>query len=97
MLKRLAAAAALVIGSTAVIWGVSGAQTRPAAPATRSFEFDYVARIPALARRLRRAETDSRFYHRLKRGCARLRARFQPAREQAAWKKLLRELGRRKT
>ena len=51
----------------------------------------------ALARWLRRAETDSHFYRRLKRGCARLRARFQPARERAAWKKLLRELGRRKT
>ena len=59
MLKRLAAATALAIGSAAVIWGVSGAQTRPSPftvnpfrvnpPATRSFEFDYVARIPALA------------------------------------------------
>src|SRR3990167_6949633 len=59
VLKRLAAATALAIGSAAVIWGVSGAQTRPSPltvnpfrgnpPATRSFEFDYVARIPALA------------------------------------------------
>ncbi len=47
----------------------------------------------ALARLLARAERDPRFYRRLKTWCARLRARFQPARERAAWKKLLRELG----
>ena len=51
----------------------------------------------ALARRLARAERDPHFYQQLKTWCARLRARFQPAREQAAWKKLLRELGRRET
>ena len=56
-----------------------------------------VGNTAALARLLGRAETNPRFYAALARRCARLRARFQPAREQAAWKKLLRELGRRKT
>ena len=48
MLKRLAAAAVLVVGSAAVFWGVSGVQTRPSSPATRSFDFNYLTRIPAL-------------------------------------------------
>jgi glycosyltransferase involved in cell wall biosynthesis len=48
-----------------------------------------------LARLLRRAETDTRFYALLKKQCARLAPRFRPAREQAAWKKLLGELRRR--
>ena len=48
MLKRLAAAAVLVVGSAAVFWGVSGVQTRPSPPATRSFDFNYLTRIPAL-------------------------------------------------
>ncbi len=46
----------------------------------------------ALARLLRRAETDTRFYAQLKRHCARLAPKLKPAREQAAWKKLLGEL-----
>jgi len=48
VLKRLAAAAVLVVGSAAVFWGVSGVQTRPSPPATRSFDFNYLTRIPAL-------------------------------------------------
>jgi len=47
-----------------------------------------------LARLLRRAETDRRFYRELKAWCARLAPRFRPARERAAWKKLLSELRR---
>jgi glycosyltransferase involved in cell wall biosynthesis len=43
----------------------------------------------ALARLLRRAETDARFYARLKKHCARRARQFDPARERAAWKKLL--------
>ncbi|MGH9787263.1 MAG: selenoneine biosynthesis selenosugar synthase SenB [Candidatus Acidiferrales bacterium] len=46
----------------------------------------------ALARLLRRAETDPRFYARLRRGCAKRAPLFHPARERAAWKKLLGEL-----
>ena len=42
-----------------------------------------------LARLLWRSETDARFYARLKKHCARLEPRFHPARERAAWKKLL--------
>lgn len=47
-----------------------------------------------LARLLGRAETDTRFYAQLRKQCARLAPRFRPAREQAAWKKLLGELRR---
>jgi len=47
-----------------------------------------------LARLLRRAETNARFYARLKERCARLAPSFHPAREQRAWKKLLGELRR---
>ncbi len=46
----------------------------------------------ALARLLRRAESDPRFYAKLKAWCGRLAPRFHPAREQAAWEKLLREV-----
>jgi putative glycosyltransferase (TIGR04348 family) len=46
----------------------------------------------ALARLLRRAETDARFYARLQEWCARLAPLFAPARERAAWKSLLAEL-----
>ncbi len=42
-----------------------------------------------LAHLLRRAETDWRFYARLRDHGARLAPRFHPARERAAWKKLL--------
>ncbi len=48
-----------------------------------------------LARWLRRAETDARFYALLKKQCARLEPGVRPAREQTAWKKLLGELRRR--
>ena len=48
----------------------------------------------ALARLLRRAETDARFYAKLKTACARRAQLFHPARERAVWKKLLRELRR---
>jgi putative glycosyltransferase (TIGR04348 family) len=46
----------------------------------------------ALARLLHRAETDPRFYRRLRSQCARLRPLADPRRERAAWKKLLAEL-----
>ena len=46
----------------------------------------------ALARLLRRAEADPRFCARLRRWCAQRARRFHPARERAAWKKLLGEL-----
>jgi len=46
----------------------------------------------ALARLLRRAETDARFCARLRSACAQRARLFHPAREQAAWKKLLGEL-----
>jgi putative glycosyltransferase (TIGR04348 family) len=46
----------------------------------------------ALARLLRRAESDPPFYRQLKSHCARLRPRADPRRERAAWKNLLGEL-----
>jgi putative glycosyltransferase (TIGR04348 family) len=46
----------------------------------------------ALARLLRRAESDPDFYERLRQGCARLRPLIDPARERAGWEDLLREL-----
>jgi putative glycosyltransferase (TIGR04348 family) len=46
----------------------------------------------ALRRLLRRAESDRRFYRRLKSHCARLRPLVDPKRERAAWKNLLGEL-----
>lgn len=46
----------------------------------------------ALAALLRRAESDSTFYRRLKTHCARLRSLVQPERERTAWKDLLSEL-----
>jgi len=60
---------------------------------------DYPGYFPArhtaaLTRLLRRAETDAKFYARLKKYCARLAPQFNPGREQAAWKKLLSELRR---
>ncbi len=48
----------------------------------------------ALADLLRRAETDARFYRRLRDWCARLRPLVDPARERQSWDDLLRELGR---
>ncbi|HEX9443176.1 MAG TPA: selenoneine biosynthesis selenosugar synthase SenB [Candidatus Binatia bacterium] len=45
-----------------------------------------------LARLLRRAETDRRFYRTLQSRCDRLRPLVDPRRERAAWKRLLREL-----
>lgn len=45
-----------------------------------------------LSHLLRRAESDRRFYLKLKSYCARLRPLVDPGRERAAWKKLLREL-----
>ena len=45
----------------------------------------------ALTRLLYRAETDARFYAKLKLWCGRLTPRFHPSRERAAWGKLLRE------
>jgi glycosyltransferase involved in cell wall biosynthesis len=50
----------------------------------------------ALASLLRRAETDRAFYAKLKAWCIRLAPMFHPAREQAAWKKLLGDIARRK-
>jgi len=48
----------------------------------------------ALTRLLYRAETDPRFYAKLKLWCGRLTPRFHPSRERAAWRKLLREITR---
>jgi putative glycosyltransferase (TIGR04348 family) len=48
----------------------------------------------ALTRLLYRAETDLRFYAKLKLWCGRLAPRFHPSRERAAWRKLLREIMR---
>ena len=45
-----------------------------------------------LSRLMWRAESDSRFYARLKSRCSRLAPLFHPSREEAAWKKLLREV-----
>lgn len=45
-----------------------------------------------LARLLERAESDARFYKRLKNWCDRLAPLVEPAREQAAWQRLLAEL-----
>jgi putative glycosyltransferase (TIGR04348 family) len=47
----------------------------------------------ALAALLCRAETDSGYYKSLKAWCRRLRPLVDPARERAAWRRLLRELG----
>lgn len=46
----------------------------------------------ALARLMHRAETDSAYYGRLLGWCRRLAARFDPAKERAAWERLLAEL-----
>jgi putative glycosyltransferase (TIGR04348 family) len=46
----------------------------------------------ALARLLRRAETDAPFYEDLSNWCARLAPLFDPAREQSTWQQLLDEL-----
>ncbi len=46
----------------------------------------------ALARLLRRAETDSAFYANIKTWCSNLAPMFHPSRERAAWRSLLREL-----
>ncbi|HEY3122057.1 MAG TPA: selenoneine biosynthesis selenosugar synthase SenB [Vicinamibacteria bacterium] len=46
----------------------------------------------ALARLLRRAEADGRFYRDLRERCRRLRPLVDPARERRSWKALLREL-----
>jgi putative glycosyltransferase (TIGR04348 family) len=46
----------------------------------------------ALARLLRRAETDPRYLSRLQRAIVRLAPLFNPAREKAKWKQLIREL-----
>jgi putative glycosyltransferase (TIGR04348 family) len=46
----------------------------------------------ALARLLRRAETESAFYRELENGCRRRRRLVEPTRERAAWDYLLREL-----
>ena len=51
-----------------------------------------VGNTRALARLLLRAESDPQFYRRLKAHCAKLRSFVDPARERAAWKKLLAEL-----
>ena len=47
----------------------------------------------ALARLLRRAESDPRFYRSLKAHCARLRPLVDPKSERAAWRRLLQEIG----
>ncbi len=46
----------------------------------------------ALTNLLLQAETDPRFYAKLKRWCKRLASRFQPGLEREAWRKLLREI-----
>lgn len=46
----------------------------------------------ALADLLRRAETDKRFYRRLKSRCRRLAPLFDPKRERLSWAKLLRDV-----
>jgi putative glycosyltransferase (TIGR04348 family) len=46
----------------------------------------------ALAQLLYRAVSDPEYYKRLKKWCDRLAPRFEPARERAAWKRLLQEL-----
>jgi putative glycosyltransferase (TIGR04348 family) len=51
-----------------------------------------VGNTRALARLLRRAETDRRFYRALKSHCSRLKPLVDPRREREAWKNLLREL-----
>jgi putative glycosyltransferase (TIGR04348 family) len=48
----------------------------------------------ALARLLRRAETDARFYRRLRAAVARIAPLFRPARERAAWRRLLLDISR---
>jgi len=50
-----------------------------------------VGNTRALTRLLRRAESDPRFYRKLKTYCARLRPLVDPKRERAAWKNLLGE------
>jgi putative glycosyltransferase (TIGR04348 family) len=52
-----------------------------------------VGNTAALRLRLARAETDARFYTRLRKRCARVAARLSPVRERAAWRRLLSELG----
>ena len=47
-----------------------------------------------LGRLLLRAETDSRFYHALKRHCARVAYLVEPKREIDGWKRLLRKFSR---
>lgn len=51
-----------------------------------------VGNTRALARLLRRSESDPRFYRQLQYHCARLRPLADPGRERVAWKKLLAEL-----
>jgi putative glycosyltransferase (TIGR04348 family) len=51
-----------------------------------------VGNARALARLLRRAESDPRFYRQLKSHCARLRPWVDPKRERQAWERLLGEL-----
>jgi glycosyltransferase involved in cell wall biosynthesis len=46
----------------------------------------------ALAKLLERAVSDAGFYHELRTWCAKRRPLFAPAREQAAWKKLLAQI-----
>jgi putative glycosyltransferase (TIGR04348 family) len=51
-----------------------------------------VGNTAALAALLTRAETDSKFYRKLKAWCRRLRPLVRPARERESWRRLLREL-----
>lgn len=65
--------------------------------ATSLLGADYPGLFPvgdtaALASRLARAETDARFYARLRERCARVAGRLTPAREREAWRRLLVEL-----
>lgn len=48
----------------------------------------------ALRRLLLRAESDAAFYASLRRHCSRLAARFEPRREEAAWRRLMAEVVR---
>jgi glycosyltransferase involved in cell wall biosynthesis len=54
-----------------------------------------VGNTRALARLLRRIETDARFVGRLRRAIARRASLFHPECEKAAWKKLIAEVTRR--
>jgi putative glycosyltransferase (TIGR04348 family) len=84
--------------SEAIVAGVPVLSTRIAG-STGLLGRDYPGLFPvgdaaALARLLRRVEEDPRFLARLRRACARRAPLFSPARERAAWRRLLAGLRR---